>query len=175
MKEPVPVPSSTVVALGGRRYLLRPKPSVGLEKEILSLSPQLIPGEDAIKPTLVLSVDTASCSAEGIVEKIQSFEAKDDVFCTDFLADTLILQSSPIPDAELHQLKANLEGIKILGLSSWRLKSLLLLSPSSDLEPIPCGPYFLHQNQIFEAWKLYDDNLSAFQTCVVADPALPYR
>ena len=108
------------------------------------------------------------------MEKIQSFGAKDDVFCTDFLTDTLILQSAPIPDSDLHALKTKLNGLEILTLHSWNLNSLLLFSPSAS-ELLPCGPYFLHQNQIFEAWKLYDDNLSAFQTCVVADPEDPYR
>jgi hypothetical protein len=127
------------------------------------------------KADLVLSVDSGSYSVESIVEKIQSLDAKDDVFCTDFLTDTLILQSSPIPDSDLHALKTKLDGLEILRLHSWNLKYLLLLSPSSDSELLPCGPYFLHQNQTFQVWKLYDDKLSAFQTCVVADPEDPYR
>ena len=109
------------------------------------------------------------------MEKIQSLDAKDDVFSADFLADTFILQSSPIPNSDLHALKTRLDGLEILRLHSWNLKSLLLLSPSSDSALLPCGTYLLQQNQIFEAWRLYDDRLSAFHTCVLADPEDPYR
>ena len=113
--------------------------------------------------------------AERIVRKIESFDAQDDVFCADFLTDTLILRSPPIADPDLHDLKSKLEGISILGLKSWKLKSLLLLPPFSDSESLPCGPYFLRQSEIFEAWKLYEDRLSAFQTGVIADHRTPYR
>jgi hypothetical protein len=112
---------------------------------------------------------------KSIAEKVRSLDAKDDVFCADFLTDTLILQSSPIPDSDLHTLKTELAGLKILGSHLWNVESLLLFSPSSDSELLPCGPYFLHQRQIYEAWKLYDDKLSSFQTCVVSDVKDPYR
>ncbi|PVH72818.1 amidase signature enzyme [Cadophora sp. DSE1049] len=152
----------TVVELQDRRYLLRPR--------------LLMIADDGIKPILVLSVNSDNCSAESIVEKVKSFdESDDDVFCADFLSDTLILQSQSIQAQELLDIKTKLQGLEILGMNAWELKSLFLLPPSSEATQLPCGPYFLHNNQIYEAWKLYDDKLSAFQTCVVPDEDDPYR
>lgn len=167
MRKTLPIPSTTVVALGGRRYLLRPKTFISLKNRVAF-------DHETAKPTLVLSVDAETCSVESIVEKIRSFDARDDVFCTDFLTDTLVLQSPPLPDSYLQALKTKLQGLRVLGPDSWKLESLLLLSPSPDSEPLPSGPYFFRQDQVFEAWKLYDDKLAAFQTCVVADADNPY-
>ena len=36
---------------------------------------------------------------------------------------------------------------------------------------LPSGPYFVYENVIYEAWRLYPDNLDAFEFAVIPEPA----
>jgi hypothetical protein len=69
----------------------------------LQISPEhhLASRDDAVKPTLVLSFDAATLSGNSIIEQIELLDETDDVFGADFLSETLVLQSSPIPDLDL--------------------------------------------------------------------------
>lgn len=39
----------------------------------------------------------------------------------------------------------------------------------SPFERLPSGPYFLHGPNLYQAWRLYDDNLEAFTTGVIPE------
>lgn len=43
------------------------------------------------------------------------------------------------------------------------------VSMASDLSKLPSGPYFLHGPNLYQAWKLYDDDADAFAFGVIPD------
>ena len=101
-----------------------------------------------------------------IAQTIRDFKATDDVFSSDFLSSTIIVQTekaSRLDNSEMIQLP------RLRALVAWDVKTILPLPLFADGSFLPSGPYFLFHGQIYEAWKLYADELSSFQTTVIPD------
>lgn len=119
---------------------------------------------------LLFSSTAGEVTEETVIQEIHRFRASDDVFCTDFLSSTIIIQSkTPLaqslkPD-QLPLLRAQL---------SWDVRTVFTLPLFTDGTALPSGPYFIHRGHVCEAWKLYADELSSFQTTVVPDADDPY-
>lgn len=93
---------------------------------------------------------------------VSQFTSRDDVFSADFLTGIIGLQSpceSPATLEDFHDLNTSL--------GNWNVTSVLEVSVK-DIE-LPPGPYFLCGKNIHQAWKLYPDDLDAFQTTVIPE------
>lgn len=101
------------------------------------------------------------------MRKIRSFTDADDVFSSDFLTRTLIIQSS-----SKHTSIANLPTAMVLAIGDdkWQIHDIYSLNVGTNDKLLPEGPYFLIEREIHQAWKLYSDTLDAFQTtCIPVD------
>ncbi len=114
-------------------------------------------------PTLLLSVSNEP-SVGSIMATINTFYENDDVFCDDFLTDTLIIQHMSGDQAGVpYGLWTELSRKKESG--EWRPNYIVQIAPEPAL---PQGPYFLtSDHRLLQAWRLYPDTHDAFATTFV--------
>jgi hypothetical protein len=109
-----------------------------------------------------------------IVQEIMEFQRRDDVFSADFLSETMLLQSDVSLEHILPILAKEVRESKVLKRYAWDLRSIKTTPLAVDGVGLPSGPYFVHRGHVYEAWKLYPDPLSSFQTTVLPDLKDPY-
>jgi hypothetical protein len=115
-----------------------------------------------VKPVILISFKDGMVDNHRIVDTVEQFKITDDVFSSDFLTDTVIVQSSAEISVEWKDSTALETSYR-----SWLIKSLLTLRPAADEKWLPSGPYFLFGKNLHQAWRLYPDNLDCFATTVV--------
>ena len=108
------------------------------------------------KPVVVVSTPNVF-RAEHILTTISSFAKLDDVYSEEF-GRSLVLQfvggldnSRIIQDLRLYE----------------RFMAIYILEANSSDEFIPSGPYFLQNDRIHQAWRIYADELNAFVMTVI--------
>lgn len=127
-----------------------------------------------VHPTIILSIDNVDLNLRVICAKISEFQHHDDVYSPAFLTDTVILQTARWSKIYLKRAASILRDCgKELGVE-WDDVNILVL-PSSQVKSVPEGPYFLHGQGIFEAWKVYSDDCDAFQTTVIPNRFGPHE
>ena len=156
--------AGTIVEYQCGRYLLRPRSKATLFPDWKH--------DDRKLPVLLFSSAHNDVTEETIVQKIKDFEAQDDVYSKDFLSQVVIVQTKP--SSRLGDTRS-VRPDKLQDLVPWQVQTVLSLSPLADGSLLPSGPYFLYRGEIFEAWKLYPDELSTFRTTVVPDLDDPYK
>lgn len=113
-----------------------------------------------MRPATVISTLSGNLSEENIVDGITSFLARDDVYSEDF-ASTIVIQ---MPTGIAQESPLDLSSFEQYNLkNSWLEYSIAM--PTENL--LPSGPYFIHDNGIYEAWRLYPDELDTFEFAVV--------
>lgn len=121
---------------------------------------------------LLFSSTTTCVTQESMLQHIKHFAEIDDVFSPDFLSPTIIVQWGNASSSEtLDPFRLN----KLRSCLSWDIQKVVRLHLFADGTTLPSGPYFLYRGRVYEAWKLYADELASFQTTVVSDPSDPYR
>ncbi|KAH8820212.1 amidase signature domain-containing protein [Xylogone sp. PMI_703] len=129
---------------------------------------------DGVKPTIVITLQDNDPSPAVICQKLKSWQHIDDVYSRYFLSDTVILQGAksnsihPPTGASMLRLCG-----KELGVDWTSLRIIYLATaPPKD---IPDGPYFIHGQGIFEAWRVYADDYDAFQTTIMPSLTGPHE
>ena len=110
-----------------------------------------------VQPATVVCAGTR-LSRELLEDKFAQFEQKDDVFQTGFYQHGKIIV----------QMRADVASCSIPP----NLADLLKMHNSELIivfvtDPIPEGPYFLRNGSLHQAWRLYEDKLSKFDSAVV--------
>ncbi|KAI0199400.1 putative amidase [Astrocystis sublimbata] len=122
-----------------------------------------ITGPSAIRsfwrPAVLISVKYAGFGSEHILQALKDFAQADDVFSDEFSA-TVILQ--PDRGIDIAEVTGNL-GLYL------NVHAIRQDDPTIHLPP---GPYFIREDSIHQAWKLYDDSLDAFVIPTIADDVL---
>lgn len=112
-----------------------------------------------LRPATVISTG-GNLSEQNIVDEIKRFLARDDVYSEDF-ASTIVIH---MPAGVALDSPINLSSSQQYNLKNAHLDYSLAL-PNENL--LPSGPYFIHNDGIYEAWRLYPDDLDAFEIAVV--------
>ena len=119
--------------------------------------------QSKLRPVTVISTADGKLDEYDIDDEIKRFLAQDDVYSEDFAA-TVVIQMPTGVDKPVHLAPYENCDMPNLYLDYSSVVSVeRLLSPS--------GPYFLHHNGIYEAWRLYPDTLDAFEIGVVPQGA----
>ena len=100
----------------------------------------------------MVGVDDSIKSSHDILQLIESFQRIDDVF-TDHFQELLVLQA-PVGHS-VEELVSKLKAYP-------HFKGVFQSQLESHNDALPSGPYFLRNNSIHQAWRLYEDNLDAF-------------
>ena len=108
------------------------------------------------KPIVVIST-TNAIQVGDIISTISNFAKLDDVYAEEF-GKSLVLQS--VADSD------NSRIIQVLRLSN-RFTAIYTSEAESSDHLLPSGPYFLQDDQIHQAWRLYADDLNAFVLTVI--------
>src|SRR5688500_14701714 len=100
-------------------------------------------------PVVVITACAAISSVEKALELINCFAGVDDVYSQSF-ARTVVLQATieSDPTELLSQFKA-----------SGRFTAVYHTTSSSPSDTLPPGPYFLSRGSIYQAYRLYEDEL----------------
>ncbi|KAF4451464.1 hypothetical protein F53441_5556 [Fusarium austroafricanum] len=132
----------TTCFVAGLQYLLHPA-KLGTIQETIN--------PDALIPITLLSTEEIFGDLEGILEL---FDSIDDVFVPDF--GSILVEKSGDNNSNF-QLDAK---------QIYHLDEVQALDGFSEL---PSGPYFLHGPNLYQAWRLYDDEFRAFTSGVIID------
>ncbi|KAF2965298.1 hypothetical protein GQX73_g8269 [Xylaria multiplex] len=154
------------VNLGGISYAAVPhvnlddKPSK--VKIVYGATPELGPSE--YKPVIVVSVDQLS-SEKSLSRVVSSFlETNDDVFSSQFLTDTIIVQGDSLDSGWPVERWSAPASNPISG--SWAPKTVLQVT--NTLRETPDGPYLLSEGyRLSQAWRLYPDKQDSFITSFI--------
>jgi hypothetical protein len=113
-----------------------------------------------ILPVVIVTDVPDKDTTQEIDRRLGAFAKFDDVFQKPF-EDTLVIMSSLEADAKnaISHLQSN---------DSGRFSAIYQALGSAS-RPLPSGPYFLHGNNIHQAWRLYADELDAFVFSVIPD------
>ncbi|KAH6611612.1 hypothetical protein Trco_001632 [Trichoderma cornu-damae] len=134
------------VVIAGSQYLLHPQKLGTIEETI---------NPDALIPVTLLTTSEINNDLEGILDL---FATVDDVFQPDFGG---ILVEKPERDKTIGLTQS-------LGPRSRAVFSLRRAEAEAlGFEDLPSGPYFLHGPNLYQAWRLYDDDLDAFTFGVI--------
>ena len=101
------------------------------------------------------------------MRQLNDFASYDDVFSPPFVSDILVLALISRSAVKLSKLKADLRQSQPLGMASWPLKEIRLLSRSSQTIVVNSGPYYLVDGYLYRVRKLYPDIQSAFQVAMI--------
>ncbi|KAK5994005.1 Scytalone dehydratase-like Arp1-like protein [Cladobotryum mycophilum] len=135
------------VVLAGTQYLLHPQKLGTIEQTI---------NPDALIPVTLLSTSELNGDLEGI---LQLFETVDDVYSDEF---TGVLVEKP-DTATNGSFTARGKNPKTGIYANYTMNM-----PKQNeframaFDGLPSGPYFLHGPNLYQAWRLYDDDLDAF-------------
>lgn len=111
------------------------------------------------QPFVVLSPKNGKLARSEVLDAVSQFTKTDDVFSADFLTDLIGLQTPGESATKVQDLR-DLN----TALGQWDVTSTVIVTGDRELPP---GPYFLCGANVHQAWKLYPDDLDAFQTTVV--------
>ncbi|RKL25611.1 hypothetical protein BFJ68_g242 [Fusarium oxysporum] len=106
---------------------------------------------DALIPITLLSTEEIFGDLEGI---LQLFDSIDDVFVPDF-GSILVEKSGD-----------NSSQVQVDTRQIYHMDQIKALDGFSEL---PSGPYFLYGPNLYQAWRLYDDEFGAFTSGVIPD------
>jgi hypothetical protein len=112
-----------------------------------------------IQPAVLFSLPDADLNDATIAARLSAFSKADDVYSPAF-DDILLLQS--VRESPSQALISRLN-------QNRRFSSVYTLVVQSQDELLPSGPYFVGEDGIHQAWRLYPDTLGAFITTVVPD------
>ena len=102
-----------------------------------------------ILPTTLIRVNDSLKSLDDVLSLLLRFKDTDDVY-SDHFQDHLVLQA-PAGQQHAQMLITTLQ-------KTLYFKHIFQASESN----LPPGPYFLSEDGIHQAWRLYEDNLDAF-------------
>lgn len=112
-----------------------------------------------LRPATVISTGR-NLSEQDIVDEIKGFLARDDVYSEDFASTIVIHMPARVAlDSHINRSSCHLYSLKNSHLD------YSLARGGENL--LPSGPYFLYNDGIYEAWRLYPDDLDAFEVAVV--------
>ncbi|KAL8980442.1 MAG: hypothetical protein Q9205_004469 [Flavoplaca limonia] len=114
------------------------------------------------QPVTVISTVNGNLSEKDIVDQITAFLAKDDVYSEDF-ASTVVIQ---MPTGTTLENPINLSFIEQHSLTKSNVHYSTVI-PTENL--LLSGPYFVPGTGIYEAWRLYSDELDAFEIAVIPE------
>ena len=138
------------ILLSGIRYYVCPLPKGAIRSMGQSLA---IVGPS----TIISSVDGNVCG-DDIEETIARCLENDDVYSLDFVSNIIIQTLGSVASKRKIQMKSCKRRF------GPNIKFRLKYSKVNSLEDLlPPGPYFVYENGIHEAWRLYPDVLDAFQ------------
>ncbi|KAI1122276.1 amidase signature domain-containing protein [Nemania abortiva] len=153
--------------LGGNRYALVAT-GMRIKTSFFTSSPP-----DIIRPALLFSETDTSLVSDQILLQVARFQELDDVFDSNFLSNVLIIHGrSPEGSSKLRR---GLAGSQPLQDKSWPLDTIYTTQGALIGSHVPSGPYFLCGHVIFQAWKIYVDYFSSFQTAVLPVLGSPYH
>lgn len=111
--------------------------------------------------TVISTVD-GDLSHKDIVDEITRFLAHDDVYSEAFASSIVVQVPTGItPEVPTGLITNEQDGLK---------SAYLHFSIANSTETLlPSGPYFVHDDGIYEAWRLYPDELDAFEIAVVPE------
>ena len=112
----------------------------------------------------VISTADGRLTGQNIVDDIARFLRLDDVYGKAF-ARALVIQ---MPEGIVLEHSITSSNSEQYGL---KFDSLDLSFANSTDILLPSGPYFVYEDVIYEAWRLYPDNLDAFEFAVIPEPA----
>ena len=122
-----------------------------------------------IQPVVLLSRKSI-LSLGHVKEAIHRFLQIDDVFSTDFLTDTVIVQQE-LDDKDTHpDLPVLRDPIEVSTETNRKICRTYHLEEILEAESLPEGPYFLVGSELHQAWRLYADHVESFLTTVVPSP-----
>ncbi|RBR13067.1 hypothetical protein FVER53590_06671 [Fusarium verticillioides] len=132
----------TTCFVAGLQYLIHPL-KLGTIQETIN--------PDALIPITLLSTEEIFGDLEGILDL---FDSIDDVFVPDF--GSILVEKSGDNSSQVH----------IDTRQIYHMDQIKALDGFSEL---PSGPYFLYGPNLYQAWRLYDDELGAFTSGVIPD------
>ncbi|KAF5967012.1 D-mandelate dehydrogenase [Fusarium coicis] len=132
----------TTCFVAGLQYLIHPL-KLGTIQETIN--------PDALIPITLLSTEEIFGDLEGILDL---FDSIDDVFVPDF--GSILVEKSGGNSSQVH----------IDTRQIYHMDQIKALDGFSEL---PSGPYFLHGPNLYQAWRLYDDEFGAFTSGVIPD------
>ncbi|KAI1740718.1 putative amidase [Xylaria scruposa] len=139
----------------GISYLLHPQP--------LAKVTELLPSSQPI-PVVVLTISAAISSVDKAFDLIDRFASIDDVYSQSF-AHTLILQKQ-------NTIGSDYDGLLYQFQASGRFSAVYFSDPGSSSAILPSGPYFLSEDNIHQAYRLYKDELDSFIFGVIPEDVL---
>ncbi|KAF5604505.1 D-mandelate dehydrogenase [Fusarium subglutinans] len=131
----------TTCFVAGLQYLIHPL-KLGTIQETIN--------PDALIPITLLSTEEIFGDLEGI---LQLFDLIDDVFVPDF--GSILVEKSGDNSSQVH-----------VDRQIYHMDQIKALDGFSEL---PSGPYFLYGPNLYQAWRLYDDEFGAFTSGVIPD------
>ena len=111
-------------------------------------------------PVVVLSEATLK-SPDAIIDALNDFAKLDDVFCKDFMTDTIVANGFP-KEQSVARVRA------IIAARDWNVRKVFELKAQPQQPTIPDGPYFMIGNELHQAWRLYPDHLDAFASTITS-------
>ncbi|KAI0103174.1 amidase signature domain-containing protein [Nemania sp. FL0031] len=163
--------TTTLVVLGDSSYYVRPRTEASLPPQ------QNKHSLFSVIPLVVIHNHSNDLSANLIESSISRFNEEDDVFHDDFAIGGYILihltgDSSP-SEAHTGETEKTLPTVSDYSCPDsltelLRERSLQLLVTKGPYS-IPEGPYFIKNQSIHQAWRLFPDRLAAFTAAVIPD------
>lgn len=112
-----------------------------------------------ILPVVLISDLIGEHTIQEINERLSTFAQIDDVYQKAFGNNVVIVRTGTEPSPTDLASKLNTSGC---------FSAIYSSRPNSTIT-LPSGPYFLHGNDIHQAWRLYPDDLDAFIFGVIAE------
>ncbi|KAF5644540.1 D-mandelate dehydrogenase [Fusarium sp. NRRL 52700] len=132
----------TTCFVAGLQYLIHPL-KLGTIQETIN--------PDALIPITLLSTEEIFGDLEGI---LQLFDSIDDVFVPDF--GSILVEKSGDNSSQVH-------------IDSRQIYHMDQIKALDGFSELPSGPYFLYGPNLYQAWRLYDDEFGAFTSGVIPD------
>ncbi|GJN74888.1 hypothetical protein PLICBS_008981 [Purpureocillium lilacinum] len=134
--------------LAGSQYLIHPHKLGSIQETI---------NPDAIVPVTLLETHEIFGDVDAT---LRLFDSYDDVFVPEFGA---VLVEKPGPNATAAaDVEPSSHGRRLYRLSGD-------VEVTGDVAGLPSGPYFLYGPNLYQAWRLYDDDLGAFAFGVIPE------
>jgi hypothetical protein len=115
---------------------------------------------DEILPVVVLSEPVLEL--EDVVKSFGIFSKMDDVFSKAFERTLIVQNGVGVGSVQREQFLNDLD-------KSGRFSAVLVSQVESSNDLLPSGPYFLRGQNLYQAWRLYPDDLDAFIFAVIPE------
>ncbi|RKL46948.1 hypothetical protein BFJ72_g2686 [Fusarium proliferatum] len=132
----------TTCFVAGLQYLIHPL-KLGTIQETIN--------PDALIPITLLSTEEIFGDLEGI---LQLFDSIDDVFVPDF--GSILVEKSGDNNSQVR-------------VDTRQIYHMDQIRAQDGFSELPSGPYFLYGPNLYQAWRLYDDEFGAFTSGVIPD------